>query len=220
MAEQLPRLILFPGLGLDQRLFDNQRSLPARLEFPRLPTPAREESVQTYSARVACTLDPTPPLYLGGVSFGAMIALEMAQQLNAAGVFFISGCTRPGEINPIIRIGAFLATGLPRWLFPTAGLVAPAFLRLLGKFDRQERAHMANVFRAASFELARWGAREIMRWRAPETPPCPVHWIHGGADHIVPPRRVNPDVLVPGAGHFLNVTHPVQVNEFIASRLE
>ena len=219
MDEQLPRLVLFPGLGIDERLFDQQKNLPVRLELPRLPTPLRTETVGAYSARVAQMIDPTPPLYLGGVSFGAMIALEMAQALRASGVFFISGCTRPREISPVIRIGAFLATGLPRLLFPTAALVAPAFLRLLGRFDRQERAHMAEVFRAANFELARWGAREIMRWRAPYDPPCPVHWIHGSADHIVPAQRVRPDLLVPGAGHFLNVTHPREVKEFIELRL-
>jgi pimeloyl-ACP methyl ester carboxylesterase len=220
MPQRLPRLVLFPGLGIDERLFDQQKPLPVRLEFPMLPTPHRSESVGTYAARVAQMIDPTPPLYLGGVSFGAMIALEMAQALRASGVFFISGCTRPREISPVIRIGAFLATGMPRWLYPTAALVAPAFLRLLGKFDRQERAHMAQVFRAANFELARWGAREIMRWRAPANPPCPVHWIHGSSDHIVPPERVNADVLVPGAGHFINVTHPREVNDFITARLQ
>jgi len=219
MPEQLPRLILFPGLGIDERLFDNQRngSIPARLEFPTLPTPAKSETVQTYAARVAASIDPTPPLYLGGVSFGAMIALEMAPGLQASGVFFISGCTQPQQISPIIRAGALLATGMPRWMFPTARLVSPAFLRLLGKFDRTERANLSSVFRAANFELARWGARQIMRWRAPLNPPCPVHWIHGGADHIVPVNRVQPDVVVPGAGHFLNVSHPKEVNAFIAN---
>ena len=78
---------------------------------------------------------------------------------------------------------------------------------------------MAEVFRAANFELARWGAREIMRWRAPSNPPCPVHWIHGSSDHIVPAERVHPDVLVEGAGHFLNVTHPDEVNAFITGRM-
>jgi pimeloyl-ACP methyl ester carboxylesterase len=220
MTTHRPRLILFPGLGIDERLFDNQRNLPARMEFPRLPTPMRDETVQTYAARVAQSIDPTPPLYLGGVSFGAMLALELAGILDPRGVFFISGCTRPSQISPIIRSGAFLATGMPRWLFPTARLISPAFLRLLGKFDREERARLAEVFKSANFELARWGAKQIMRWNAPAHPPCRVHWIHGSADHIVPANRVTPDVLVPGAGHFLNVSHPKEVNAFIESRLQ
>ena len=35
----------------------------------------------------------------------------------------------------------------------------------------------------------------------------------------MPPDRVRPDAVVPGAGHALNITHPAAVNDFIASRM-
>jgi pimeloyl-ACP methyl ester carboxylesterase len=219
MSQTLPRLILLPGLGIDARLFERQLSLPARLEFPNFPTPDQHESVRDYSQRVAAQIDPAPPLYLGGVSFGAMIALELALLLRPSGVFVVSGYTKPADISPVIRLGAFLSAPLPRALFPLAGFVAPAFLRLLGRFDRNERAMLAEVFRQANFELATWGARAIMHWQAPEQLPCPTHWIHGTIDHIVPPQNIRADLLVQGGGHFLNVSHPGPVNDFIAARL-
>jgi len=219
MPDPRPRLVLFPGLGIGEGLFALQKSIPARLEFPKMPTPHEHESVRGYSNRVAKDIDPAGPLYLGGVSFGAMVALEAAQKLSARGVFVISGCTTPRQISPTIRLLAFLASGMPRMLFPLARTVTPGFLRLLGRFDRHERAMLVNVFADANFHLARWGARQIMRWIAPDPIGCPVHWIHGSLDHIVPADRVQPDLLVVGAGHFLNVSHPQAANDFITSRL-
>ena len=219
MSDPRPRLILFPGLGIGGGLFERQKSIPARLEFPIMPTARQEESVRDYALRVADDIDPTGPLYLAGVSFGAMVALEAAAKLGAAGVIMIAGCTTPEQISPTIRLLAFLASGIPAPLFPVARLVAPAFLRLLGRFDRNERAMLVSVFADANFHLARWGARQIMQWTAPTAIGCPVHWIHGSMDHIVPADRVRPDLLIAGAGHFLNVSHPQAANDFITSRL-
>jgi pimeloyl-ACP methyl ester carboxylesterase len=219
MPEQLPRLILFPGLGVSEHLFAFQKTLPARLEFPLLPTPDESESLQHYAARVAASIDPTPPLYLGGVSFGAMIALEMARILNPRGIFVISGALNQHQISPVIRILAALASGTPEVLFPFGRRIVPAFLRILGRFDRHEREHLVDTFATVNFHLARWGATRIMQWSAPADIPCPIHWIHGQIDHVVPLWRVRPDAVVLGAGHFLNVSHPEATNEFIASHL-
>jgi pimeloyl-ACP methyl ester carboxylesterase len=219
MPEQLPRLILFPGLGVDQSLFAPQRTIPARLEFPQLPTPDENETLAEYARCVATTIDPTPPLYVGGVSFGAMLAVEMARILNPRGIFVISGAQNRQQISPVIRLLAAMGSGLPEPLFPFARRVTPAFLRILGRFDRYEREFLVDVFTRVNFHLARWGARRIMEWTAPNDITSPIHWIHGQIDHVVPLKNVRPDVIVPGAGHFLNVSHPEAANEFITSRL-
>ena len=44
----------------------------------------------------------------------------------------------------------------------------------------------------------------------------PIHHIHGGDDRLIPVRRVNPDRVVEGAGHLLNLTHPDAVNDFLS----
>ncbi|HEX8525070.1 MAG TPA: alpha/beta hydrolase [Tepidisphaeraceae bacterium] len=219
MAQPLPRLVLLPGLGVGEGLFGKQKSLPVRVEFPQILTPRQEESFAAYAARLAKTIDPTPPLYLGGVSFGAMLAMEMAKELNAAGVFSLSGATNKSQISPIIRILALLASGMPRALFPLAQKVTPAFLRILGRWDRQERHFLLDVFETVNFELARWGAVRIMEWRAPAGIPCPMYWIHGEIDHVVPVKAVPADAIVLGGGHFFNVSHPDATNAFITERI-
>ena len=45
--------------------------------------------------------------------------------------------------------------------------------------------------------------------------PVPIHHVHGEDDRIIPLRGVRPHVVVPRAGHLVNVTHPAEVNAFI-----
>src|SRR4051794_3183038 len=67
----LPRLILFPGLGADARMFDPQRSLPVRLEIPPRLAPMARESLADYARRVASSLDTQEPFHLGGAGRSA-----------------------------------------------------------------------------------------------------------------------------------------------------
>ncbi len=68
--------------------------------------------------------------------------------------------------------------------------------------------------------IVRWGIEAITNWDGCDPPPgVPVHHIHGGDDELIPCRRVRPDVVVPGGGHLLNVTHADAVNAFLAERL-
>src|SRR5688500_8189345 len=74
-----PRLVLFSGLGIDGGVCVRQRALPVRLETPTYPDPRPEETLRSYAERLAGQVAPAAPgeaLYLGGLSFGAGVALE------------------------------------------------------------------------------------------------------------------------------------------------
>ena len=57
---------------------------------------------------------------------------------------------------------------------------------------------------------------------APADLGCPVHHIHGSDDHMIPLANLRPppEVVIPGGGHIINVTHANIVNDFIARRIK
>ncbi len=61
----------------------------------------------------------------------------------------------------------------------------------------------------------KWGCAAIMKWTYDGTAKMPVHHIHGSTDKIIPADRVKADVIVEGAGHLVNLTHPEEVNSFL-----
>ena len=89
-----PHLLLIPGLGVDGRLFLPQRSLDADILTPALPDPLEFESIGHYAWRITRDIEPRENLWIGGMSFGGMLALEAARYLKPRGVFLIASTTR------------------------------------------------------------------------------------------------------------------------------
>ena len=88
------QLILLPGLGADHRLLEPQRAAFPQLVVPPWIPPRKRESLPQYAARMAETVTPSRdvPLILGGVSFGGMLAYEMARYLKPDAVVLIASC--------------------------------------------------------------------------------------------------------------------------------
>jgi pimeloyl-ACP methyl ester carboxylesterase/N-acetylglutamate synthase-like GNAT family acetyltransferase len=209
------RLVLLPGLGTTGRLFEPQRREFPHLEVPPWLAPRPPETLAAYGERMAAALGAGgDDLLLGGVSFGGMVALEMARHARARAVVLIASCTTGAALTPVAHMLARLARGLP----PRA-LVPPRPLwRLvawsLGARTGEERALVYELIRTSLPGFAHWGLGAIVGWR-PGPPPCPVRQIHGADDRLIRASRVRPDVLVAGAGHLINVTHENQVNTFL-----
>jgi pimeloyl-ACP methyl ester carboxylesterase len=62
----------------------------------------------------------------------------------------------------------------------------------------------------------RWAARAIMEWPGCPNPGAPVIHIHGDRDWVIPMKRVRADRIIRGGMHVLNMSHPSEVNAFIA----
>jgi pimeloyl-ACP methyl ester carboxylesterase len=222
------RLALFSGLGIGPELYEPQMSLPARTRarverVPWLPT-QRGEGLRSYAHRLASTIEPTGPLYLGGVSFGAMLALEAATILRPRGVFVIAGARSGKALSPLVRMTCRLSKRVAEPIFATMLLGAPLLLRMVGRPDRREREFLLRLARESIPSLTQWGCHAMQDWSAP--PPadigCPVHQIHGSDDRMIPLARLSPppDQVIPGGGHVINITRANIVNEFIATRMQ
>ncbi|HSV14716.1 MAG TPA: alpha/beta hydrolase [Tepidisphaeraceae bacterium] len=161
------------------------------------------------------------PLFLGGVSFGAMVALEVARHVpGIAGVFLLSGALTGRAISPLLQPLARSMPYVPLALGLPILKMSPLLYPLLGVSRTPDRRALDQVLPRASPALFRWGAWAAATWDPPALPAVPIHHIHGGSDLIIPVQRVRADVIVKGAGHLLNLTHADAVNAFIMSRIQ
>lgn len=215
----VPRLILFPGMGANARLFEPQMSLGAQIDVPDWLPATPPESLASYAKRIAQTLDTSTPFVLGGVSFGGMLAWEVAQHLpvdRLRGVLLISTCRSRRGIPVLYRWAGLGAAAMPPAVFQLAKKSAPLARMAMGIVTRQQAAVFDEMLRDADPAFLRWCLWALLRWDGPERiVDGPVLQIHGGSDRILPPRLCGARHVIRGAGHLVNLTHPAEVNSLI-----
>ena len=111
-----PVFYLIPGLGADERVFQFLR-LPGQVQVLQwLPPQTPSDTLPHYAARLAGAVPYGQPCWLVGVSFGGVLALEIAQLRPLARVVLISSFAGPRELPWLARVAR--ATGLYQLLPP------------------------------------------------------------------------------------------------------
>jgi pimeloyl-ACP methyl ester carboxylesterase len=142
-----------------------------------------------------------------------MIALELARHLGPRRVFLFGSCRSPRAIAPglraLRRLAPLLPVPPPRWSRPLVarwfGATSPAHVQLF-----------ADMLAATPPPFLHWASHAVFTWEGVPRLPMPVHHVHGSRDRLIPLRRVQPDHVIGGAGHLLNITHAGAVNDFLA----
>jgi len=208
-------------MGGDARMFEPQLAALPGATVPAWIQPEPSEGLPSFAARMAKVVDPGGPCFVGGASFGGMVAVEMARHLQARACFLIGSVRSPAELPPRTRVFRWLghwtgAHGLelaPRAAAVLHGLAGRWFSPAVGSLTRQ----LADTDR----EFFRWAALAVLQWTPSPGPlPVPILQVHGDRDHMLPHQYTRPDVLVRGAGHLLSMSHRDEVNQFLRAGME
>jgi pimeloyl-ACP methyl ester carboxylesterase len=215
-----PRIILFSGLGGDDRLVAPQYGVDADVEIrPWLPI-VEGESLASYAKRLAAAIDPSPPFYLGGVSLGGMLALEAAQYLHPKGLILLAACRSYEGIPWPYRWAGRLAWVAPLWMVQLGKLIMPHVRRLFGIISKEQVQFFVDMLADADPRFIRWSIQAMLTWHGVPRIDVPLLSIHGDRDRILPLHAAGPiNYVVEGAGHVMNVTHAAEVNRVITQWL-
>ena len=215
----MTRLVLIPGLGADAALFEIQRASFPTLHVPPWIEPAPGETLVSYAARMAERVPGGDDVILGGVSFGGMLACEMACLVRPRVLLLVATCTTPAAIPRWNRWLARLVVALPPRLLRPPRFAWPWIAWAFGAREGRARAIVEHCVLAASPEFVQWGLSAILAWQPSGAPQMPIVHVHGARDRLIPAARVDATDVVPGAGHLLNVTHAAALDERIAGLL-
>jgi pimeloyl-ACP methyl ester carboxylesterase len=208
------KLVFLPGLGADPRLFHHQKRTFKGAFTPIWIEPLKRESLARYARRWAECLKLKKGCVLVGISFGGMVALEMAKWVQPKAVLLVGSCRTPRSVPFYLR---FLG-GFPGWPV-VAKLLARIFPRQRGWFlgveQKDQLDLLMKMFFATPNSFLFWTLEAIRGWAGVETSTCPVHHIHGRKDRLIPCRNVRPDQVIEEGGHTIILTHPKEVNAFI-----
>ena len=207
-------------MGADERLFESQRDCGLDFEVPRLPTPEPSDDMPTYAARVRDMLGLNGPCILGGVSFGGMLACQLATMCQARAVVLVATCQNRDAIPGYYHGAEFISRFLPDGLIRRRCEASSRLLAKLEKLDRSQYELIRDMSLCVPVLFLRRVARMILRWNGIRSLACPVYHIHGRLDRVIPIKHVQPAHVVADGGHLINMTHADEVNQFIAQSLD
>ncbi len=210
-------LILFSGLAADANVFVPQKIAFPQLVVPKWPTPNPDDTLDSFCDRLADELRPHGNAFIGGASFGGIVALHVAQRLNPLAVILIGSVRSPDELSRMARFCRPLKPLIPlipvRFMqfccIPIASKLAERFAPLLCGLSRQFRGSDPIVFK--------WSLARILDWKSTPNLDCPIFRIHGDRDYVLPIRYTQPEAVVAGGGHVISLSHPSDVNDFLRS---
>jgi pimeloyl-ACP methyl ester carboxylesterase len=212
-------IVFIPGLGADRRLFSLQKSVFKNGLTPQWLKPLPHELLSDYAKRWSKFLHLKPGVCLIGVSFGGMVALEMAKWVKPKAVILIGSCRSSKDVPFILR----MAGSLPIWPWVGKGFTR-IFPRVSGWFlgaETQEQSRLLiRMYLETPNDFLNWTVDAIRGWTGVPALRSKVYHIHGDKDHLIPVRNIRPNQMVQGGGHLINLTHSKQVNNFIKKCLK
>lgn len=208
---------LISGLGGDQRVFSFLDLSHYDPVFVPWIAPKKKERLEEYALRLLATIPDEKPTIIG-VSFGGMLAAEMARHNPAIRAIIISSNKASTEFPSYFRIGKYIP--VYRWVpAPVASHLAWGVKWLIGKNGPQQKQLLLQIIRDMDIHFVRWAIYSILHWESPEAPPNIIH-IHGTNDRLLPLRMVKADYVVEGGNHVMVMDSADQVSQILRNLID
>lgn len=212
------RIYFISGLGADRRAF-RKLTFPQDFDLVYLDwiSPRKNESLEDYASRLALNIDTSTPFYLIGLSFGGMLATEIAKKLKPVHTFLISSSPVYKQLPWYYRMPGRLRL---QKLIPIRSLKKGSriVMKLLGARTHDERMLLKQLVADSDPAFMKWALTSILTWRNKDRPANLTH-IHGTADLILPIRYYKPDVIIPNGGHFMVYANAEEISAYIRQKI-
>ncbi len=201
------------GLGADQRAFQ-KIILPAGYEpvFIDWIPPQENESLPGYAKRLSSLITPQDDFVIIGLSFGGMIASEIARIKNPRKTIIISSLASSDELPWYFKRAGKLGLhkAIPVGFLKTASILN----RIVGAGTAEDKAVIYHYIKNADPAFIRWSLNAIVSWNQQERLPGIVQ-LHGGNDHLLPVKFTRPDYTIDKGGHLMILNRADEVNKIL-----
>jgi pimeloyl-ACP methyl ester carboxylesterase len=209
----LKDIYFISGLGADKRVFQRLEFKGYRPVHIDWLEPQPGESLTDYAQRLITQIKSEHPIIIG-LSFGGIVAVEIAKQIQVDRVILISSTKDKSEIPFYFK--------LFRWLpfhriFPYKSFLFIGYW-LIRWFFGLESQDECQLLKAILFDtdanFIKWAIHQVVIWNN-ETIPDNLYHIHGLRDRIFPIRFVEPDFVIEKAGHFMVSNRAFQISKLL-----
>jgi len=163
-------------------------------------------------------IDQNQEVILVGVSFGGIVAQEIARRITVTKVILISSVKSEKEYDLKLKLASLLRanTLLPgKFMKWSAAMVANYFFSIRTKKDA---AFLAELIETADPWLIKWSVGQILQWKSVGPVKNLVH-IHGSNDRVFPLHKIANPIVISGGGHFMVADQAAEISRLLQKEL-
>ncbi|MEN9522476.1 MAG: hypothetical protein RL065_853 [Bacteroidota bacterium] len=200
--KKMKEVYCISGLGADKRAFQYLKLNNCNLHFIEWIEPLKNETISNYTSRLLEQVKRKNPILIG-MSFGGMIAVEMAKQINIEKLILISSIKSKCEMPLLYRL--ISTTGIQH-IFPLKKIKYAYKIAFwfFGVKQEKEKKFLKNILIDTNPDLFAWSIKAAISWQNKNQPNNCYH-IHGSVDKIFPIKNIKANYVVKDGGHFMIV---------------
>lgn len=214
------RVYLIPGHGSDYRVYSKFEP-GENLDTTHLSflMPEKNETIGTYSRRMAKQIDTTERFAIVGLSLGGMVAVEMSTFLCPEAVIIISSADSEDEIPvkfrwmqtvPVYKI-------LAGWFYKGMSSTAQ---KVFEPDRKNESVIFDSMLKDKDPEFIKRAIHLVVNFKSDSARNCPVIHIHGDKDNTIPIKNITADYVIKGGSHMMLLTQAGKISAIIRKELE
>lgn len=208
----MKKVYFISGLGADKRAFSFLDLSFCEPIFIDWIEPLKIESLRSYALRLKEQVTDTDAIVVG-VSFGGMLATEMAKSDSGIKVIIISSNKIKNEFPAIYRTGKYFP--IYKWL-PESVLKKTSLIRnkFFGPTGVKQKEIFQTILNDANTDFTKWAVHAILHWENMEIPKNLIH-IHGTSDKLLPYRLVKADFTIEGGSHLMVMNQHQDISDLL-----
>ncbi|TKG87351.1 alpha/beta hydrolase [Puteibacter caeruleilacunae] len=209
-------LYIFSGLGADERVFQRLDFSGYSTTFVKWTVPQNKETIEGYATRLLDQITATRPTLLG-LSFGGIMAVEVAKQIDTEKVVLIASAKTQKEIPFYYRFAGQLGVHklLPTRLLKSSNIITNWFFGANSIYDKQL---LKQILIDTDPTFLKWAIDKIARWTNQITIKNIIH-IHGASDRIIPLCFVTCNSTINKGGHLMTLNKANEINQILKEKL-
>lgn len=210
-------LYIFSGLGADERVFKRLDFSAFSVIHIKWIVPVINETIEQYTFRILAQITTENPLIIG-LSFGGIMASEVAKQIKTEKIILIASAKTKFEIPFYFRFFGML--GLHKFL-PTNLLKSSNFITnwFFGTGNKVEKKLLKQILRDTDPLFLKWALDKVATWKN-KIPADNIFQIHGDSDKILPLAFVKPNSIIENGGHLMTLNKADVLNKIIQQELQ
>lgn len=206
------------GMSANCSVFD-QIELPTGYskQYIEWLMPDKEESLDSYTHRMAQDIDTSKSFILIGYSFGGIIVQEMNKFLSPLKTIIIASIKHETEAPTLIKVGRKLGLvdHLPTSFFKPNDYLSDFFAGYVYSTDSSVVSKYVSYTDAV---YTKWSFSQMLNWKV--TRPCAdLYHIHGTRDQMFPIKHIVPTHTIKGGDHLMVIKHPRKISKAIVEIL-